>query len=118
MNSPARHRRNPFHAMVVFAGVVFCLSSWLVFLGAVRTSAAQPPEALEVPRLLALIDRHGTVLLLVELGLLVASAVAAVAFDWRQNASNAGTARESPGRDTGHGLDAPSHDGDGDISDH
>ena len=87
-----RKTTNPFFVLLIFDGIAFALTACSYFVMTI-TATMRPEEAaraMESGRgLLALMDRHGLTIMLVELAILAAATVAAIGTDkfWTRRAA-------------------------------
>ncbi len=87
---PQAKYRNPFFHLLGLVGVLFCLSGWVYYLMMIRTAAPAngSTDRSSPGPLIELMQHHGLAILASELGLLAATAVAAMATDnyWARRA--------------------------------
>lgn len=76
-------KSNPFHILIVVVGVVFTLSACVYGVMAVRSMAVgrQTHNSERSQLLIEVFDRHGTIILLIELAVLAVVVAAAMASD-------------------------------------
>ena len=91
---------NPFYVMLVLVGVAFTVTACaygVMTVRDLRATAPTPPDAAGEP-LMALLREYGFTLLMVEIGLLAASSVGAMATDdyWTRRAARRADLPPSP----------------------
>ncbi|HTN76609.1 MAG TPA: hypothetical protein VL096_15220 [Pirellulaceae bacterium] len=80
MAAPQKHI-NPFYVILVVLGVVFAITACAYGVMTVKMSTAQGISESAGAGLIALMNTHGLMILLVELGLLAVATFAAMATD-------------------------------------
>lgn len=78
---PANPFRNPFYAAVLFVGVLFSLTATMYVVAMVRLSDPANRSSNEESGVVAWIDRHGVIVLFVEIALLTCLTTGAIGLD-------------------------------------